>query len=283
MKRKININIAKPCQQSWDEMGSDDKRRFCDSCQKHVYDFTKSSDREIVERLNAEPKLCGRFLGSQLNRDLIVPKEKSSFWMAAASGALAFLNIGGHELSAQTQPEMVQTYKHQTLSGKEKKVIGIISDKYGPLPYAKISLKGKTVETTTNIDGEFIIMAEDGDVIIASYTDYKSAKIKIRSDVGYYGLILKPKGNYYQQQQPMTITGIVEDAVGTIPGVNVIIKGTTTGVQTDFDGRFSIQAKPGDILIFSFVGMKDKEVKVRGSKPVIAVKLNEGYVLGGMG
>ena len=52
--------------------------------------------------------------------------------------------------------------------------------------------------------------------------------------------------------QEKTVSGVVSDATGPIPGANVIIKGTSNGVQTDFDGKYSIKAKTGDVLVFSF-------------------------------
>ena len=57
--------------------------------------------------------------------------------------------------------------------------------------------------------------------------------------------------------QEKTISGIVTDNTGPLPGVNVIIKGTTKGVQTDFDGKYSIKANTGDVLVFSFIGLKE--------------------------
>ncbi|WP_339814024.1 carboxypeptidase-like regulatory domain-containing protein, partial [Zunongwangia profunda] len=64
----------------------------------------------------------------------------------------------------------------------------------------------------------------------------------------------------YQQN---TITGTVTDSDGLpIPGVNVIVKGTDNGVQTDFDGVYSIDATEGDILVFSFIGLKTAEYPV---------------------
>jgi TonB-linked SusC/RagA family outer membrane protein len=54
----------------------------------------------------------------------------------------------------------------------------------------------------------------------------------------------------------------IDDKQG-IPGVNIIIKGTSTGTITDFDGNFSIAAKLNDILLISFVGMQSKEVVVK--------------------
>jgi len=78
--------------------------------------------------------------------------------------------------------------------------------------------------------------------------------------------------------QEKTITGNVTDDSGPLPGVSIIIKGTTTGTETDFDGNYSIKTKVGDILVFSFVGMLTKEEKV-GSASIINVTLESGNVL----
>lgn len=60
--------------------------------------------------------------------------------------------------------------------------------------------------------------------------------------------------------QQRTVSGTVNDEGGfPIPGVNVLIKGTTTGTQTDFDGKFQIQAAPTDVLVFSYIGMQTRE------------------------
>ena len=57
-----------------------------------------------------------------------------------------------------------------------------------------------------------------------------------------------------------TISGTIEDPEGLpLPGVNIFIKGTTKGVQTDFDGRFSINAEEGEVLVVSYVGFKTIE------------------------
>ncbi len=64
--------------------------------------------------------------------------------------------------------------------------------------------------------------------------------------------------------QEKTITGTVTSASDglPLPGVNVIVKGTTRGVQTDFDGNYSITASPTETLVFSFVSMKNLEMLV---------------------
>ena len=63
--------------------------------------------------------------------------------------------------------------------------------------------------------------------------------------------------------QNQRVTGTVTDEDGLpLPGVNIIIKGTSTGVQTDFDGNYSIESKQGDVLVFSFVGLQRAEYPV---------------------
>jgi TonB-linked SusC/RagA family outer membrane protein len=64
--------------------------------------------------------------------------------------------------------------------------------------------------------------------------------------------------------QPKTVTGTVTDATTneTLPGVNVIIKNSTTGTSTDPFGNYSISAAPGQVLIFSSLGYATREVTV---------------------
>ena len=56
-------------------------------------------------------------------------------------------------------------------------------------------------------------------------------------------------------QAQETITGTVTDGEMPLPGVNVVVKGTSNGTVTDFDGNYSLNDVPGDgVLVFSFVG-----------------------------
>ena len=78
--------------------------------------------------------------------------------------------------------------------------------------------------------------------------------------------------------QEKTITGTVTDESGPLPGVSILIKGTTTGTETDFDGHYTINARVGDILVYSFVGMATQEVTVGGSN-TINIKMTADNVL----
>lgn len=69
------------------------------------------------------------------------------------------------------------------------------------------------------------------------------------------------------------IKGTVKDETGTtLPGVTVTIKGTKTGTQTNTSGQYSIPAKAGDVLVFSFIGYQNKEVTV-GAETTVDVSL----------
>ena len=77
--------------------------------------------------------------------------------------------------------------------------------------------------------------------------------------------------------QERAVSGVVSDNAGMpLPGVSVLVKGTKSGTQTDFDGKYSIKALPSQILIFSFIGMKTQEVTASSSK--VNVKLENTAV-----
>ena len=73
--------------------------------------------------------------------------------------------------------------------------------------------------------------------------------------------------------QQKTVSGTVLESEGPLPGANVLVKGTSNGTQTDFDGKFSLSnITPTDILVFSYVGFKNVEIPV-GNQTSITVTL----------
>ena len=74
--------------------------------------------------------------------------------------------------------------------------------------------------------------------------------------------------------QPRVITGTISDQDGQfIPGVNIVVKGTSIGTITDADGLYSLTIdQPNPVLVFSFVGYTTQEKEV-GNESVIEVKL----------
>ncbi|MGJ8591006.1 MAG: SusC/RagA family TonB-linked outer membrane protein [Aquaticitalea sp.] len=85
-----------------------------------------------------------------------------------------------------------------------------------------------------------------------------------------------------------TVSGTVTEEASTlpVPGVNIIIKGTNTGTTTDFDGKYSINVKSSDILVFSYVGYLTQEITIDNQTTIDvslvedAAKLDEVVVIG---
>ncbi len=78
----------------------------------------------------------------------------------------------------------------------------------------------------------------------------------------------------YSMQAQTTVTGTITSAEDQepLPGANIMIKGTSTGTSSDFDGNYSIEVNPGDVLEFSYIGFIAKEIVV-GDQSVINAAL----------
>lgn len=85
-------------------------------------------------------------------------------------------------------------------------------------------------------------------------------------------------GSHAWSQQ--TITGTITDSDdgSSIPGASILVKGTTTGAVSDLDGKFSIEAQEGDILVVSFVGYIDEEYSVVSGQSVVDVQLDPDVI-----
>jgi hypothetical protein len=95
---------------------------------------------------------------------------------------------------------------------------------------------------------------------------------------------------HWANAQDRPVSGTVTDQTGTVfAGVNIVVKGTSTGTLTDTSGKYSINASTGSILVFSFVGFGTQEVAVPESGDVniqmeeIVSQLDEVVVTVGRG
>ncbi len=200
MSKPFKIAIPQACHENWNSMQPDDNGRFCDSCQKSVFDFTNASDKEIANKIANSTNLCGRFRKSQLDRQLLVPKEKSLGWIAAASGILAV--FGSNSVDAQTTPQVppptVQTSDNDPrIMGKvlppENRlhtVSGFVSDATGPIPGVIVIVQGTDRRAETDVDGKFEIKAKQGDVLVASYIGMIDTSYVITDHVNGISIIL---------------------------------------------------------------------------------------------
>ncbi|MEN8230530.1 MAG: carboxypeptidase-like regulatory domain-containing protein, partial [Bacteroidota bacterium] len=162
-------------------------------------------------------------------------------------------------------------------------VINVFANKtYSQTTVLNLKMKNSIVkEVLQNIEeqSEFYFMYSEKlvDVNREVSVDIKNQKISVVLDELFAGtnvnykvkdrfiLLITPEvgGNDLILLQQETISGKVNNESGEpLPGVTILIKGTTQGTVTDIDGTYSLAAKPGDILVFSFVGMISQEVVI---------------------
>lgn len=130
----------------------------------------------------------------------------------------------------------------------------------------KVSLKVKKEPISkilkklfANSNIEFVVLDKQITLRVKKTTleDFKSSELSITKE----------------NKQEVNITGTVTDTNGQpLPGTNIIEKGTTNGVQTDFDGNFSITVSDADVtLVFSYIGFKTKELALNGATTINVV------------
>ena len=117
MKNKnIHLDIPSPCHEKWSEMTPAEQGRFCNQCAKNVIDFTKMSDRQIIQILETNQSVCGRFHPEQLNRPLgQIPHYRAAFFplpqllfgfLALSSPSIVFAqNTVSTEISSEIKNE----------------------------------------------------------------------------------------------------------------------------------------------------------------------------------
>lgn len=89
-------------------------------------------------------------------------------------------------------------------------------------------------------------------------------------------LLLSLIGILSSYAQEKTVTGVITDETGVpLPGVNILVKDTSIGTQSDFDGNYSIQVNLGQTLVFSYLGLQTVERPINASDDVIDIQMQE--------
>jgi hypothetical protein len=165
MKKTSQIHISTPCHENWEAMNPAEKGKFCQSCQKTVYDFTDKSDKEILQAFQQNSgKMCGRFTANQLNRPLQIP-HKTSFWQRTAL-LLGFFTLSQFK-DAIAKPKPIFNFnytelpKNRSLNIKKahfpQKITGKVYDVESKtlIPGVSVYIKNTTNYTITDINGYF--------------------------------------------------------------------------------------------------------------------------------
>jgi hypothetical protein len=198
MAAPFTILINNPCNEKWLSMQADQSGRFCGSCQKSVTDFTQFSDSDLkLWFTNNQNTGCGRFNPEQINR-LIDVKANFSIRQfkpsMIAAWMIAFLSfpklgnaIGKSYATYQTDEKKYKTEKRTALSAKELITIKgrvIDSDESLPLVGGSIRVKGTTISTVADKEGNFELKVDKNDfknnlVLEFSAVGFESRSLKV--------------------------------------------------------------------------------------------------------
>jgi len=202
-----NINIPKPCQQSWQQMMPAESGRHCAQCCKTVTDFTTMTNSQVIAYLSNAGNVCGRFNEQQLNNlnrqfqaDTTMAanrRKRLALIISIASSALSFKAV------AQNKPAItVQTPKATgdisadsfmlgkvvaTDSAKTRVINGrIYDDQNLSIPGVSVKTPSGLTRATTDTAGKFrLTIPADTKQVQVSFIGYKTLLVDICADENY--------------------------------------------------------------------------------------------------
>ncbi|QEC79757.1 carboxypeptidase-like regulatory domain-containing protein [Mucilaginibacter ginsenosidivorax] len=202
-----NINIPKPCHQSWQQMMPAESGRHCTQCCKTVTDFTTMTNSQVIAYLSNTGNVCGRFNEHQLtnlNHQFVAdaPATPSSRWkrlaviMGIASFALSFKAVAQNKPAITVQTPRPTGDAGRIVLGKvlattdaaETRVINgrIYDDQDVPMPGVIIKIPSSITGTTTDTAGKFrLIIPADTKQVQVSFIGYKTLLVDICADDNY--------------------------------------------------------------------------------------------------
>ncbi len=306
MKKSIIISIPEPCHEDWAKMTATEKGKFCSVCTKEVFDLTSKTDEELVKILTESKDACGRVKKSQLNREVKMERKSGQSFAPLAASMLLPLTLFSNNPKSENKSLLDKPMFSMgigrfsnTLNRMYIKTTGLVRDENGnPLQNVEITSNETETRAWTNKKGEYEIYTLDKEILTFRKANFEEQIIRLRKEaivnvfmdsgireqVVIVGKIAaEPEKKIEEKAVTVFTKGNVTDDTGLpLPGTNVIIKGTSTGTQTDFDGNYAIETKPGDILVFSYVGFDTKELTVSNITNNLDIVLNAGDYLGGV-
>jgi hypothetical protein len=194
MKQPITLSIANPCSENWNSFAATAQGAFCGSCQKEVIDFTTMTDAEVMAYFQQRHgHVCGRFTVQQLKtyKQDFVPVNAG--WKLFAAGCFSLLLLLSSKPTFAQQPvERVGT-ELVSIDNAEKKSIDndyihvsgkVIDDAGEEIPGVNVMIKGTTIGTNTNVDGEFSFEnpVKVGSILQFSFIGFETKEYVVRDN-----------------------------------------------------------------------------------------------------
>jgi hypothetical protein len=286
MKNTIKITVADPCHEDWSKMTPTEKGKHCASCQKEVVDFTQKTDEQLFKLVKSGASMCGRFKSTQLDRTIALSRKRNhSFAQYAASLLIPAALLTTQDMkSQQSKTPTSKVQKRYTSLGigsqqhtfKQRfdpfafDTIGIVYANGLPVAGAQVSIKDSDRTSLSSAKGNFALEALPGDILVVALDGFDTQEIALDENTPKYKIHM---GSGIVEGHTFMVSGVISDESGPLPGATVRIEGTNKGVETDFDGKYTIQAATGEILVFSHL-MYLSKTEVVGTNQTISATLH---------
>lgn len=222
MPKSLQLNIAEPCHENWQNMTPQEQGRFCGSCQKTVVDFTMMSDQEVLSYfLKADHNVCGRFANDQLNKELKVTETKKRFsWAYVWNILVATFLVAKADAQVAPKPKTpVETVDHlPKIVGKVAYVrpvaapaviTGNVFDETNnqPVSRANISIKGTGGGCMADATGKFKLKVENKEALELEFSaiGYESQTLKIDEFTNLQNVQVSLKPSYAELNEVVVI------------------------------------------------------------------------------
>lgn len=255
------------------------------------------------------PDQLNRPIDLSVRTNAILPPLAASFILPLAM--LAASSAYGQESTKQFSRDA--SYVSLNIGSQKQQVYkdikGVVTDTTGnPMPGVRVTILETNDQIQTDNKGTYHLKAEVGHTLRFSSYLYLTEEIQVHEyqDIYNFALQYSPEhlpevvvvaqaikrvsltlGGVLQREDPMekqvdsdtikTVRGnIIDDTDLPLPGVAVVIRGTTQSTMSDFDGNFEIEVEPGQELQFNYVGFETVEIPIDVSTDTLNVKMIPG-------
>ena len=177
-----------------------------------------------------------------------------------------------------------------SLYAKQIVVTGVVTENGQPTEFISVVEKGTTNGVNTDVNGLYAITVSSDATLVFSSVGYKAQEIAVGGrtiinvslELETFFLestpVLPSRKSYIVEDEKIVVTGLVIEDGQPLEFVSVVEKGTTNGVNTDANGRYTLTVSSKATLVFSSVGYKTQEIAVNG-RTVINVLMEQDMVI----
>jgi hypothetical protein len=211
MSRQIQLNIADPCSENWDNMEQSEKGRYCQACQKQVIDFTGMTETQLALFFkNNQSAVCGRLRKDQVEKELHIPRKRIHwfrYFLQVALPAVIFSSKAYAQGKVMVKPTTVLQEERDSInkkmasvnsSSRYRMITGKVVGTDGkPVAFAQVWTPGRFESAASDSNGNFrlIVEKEDTDIHIEvsgiGYTP-RTIDLKLDGPVSHSVITLQP-------------------------------------------------------------------------------------------